>query len=290
MADWTHVEIDVDEETAESVGAALIDEGAAGIEERAAGDGVVTVVAYFASPPDVDTLAAALVATPGVEQSRRSALRVGATPERDWLELWKAGFEPVPIGERLLVVPSWRRDEATRFPDRIAIEVDPGMAFGTGTHETTRLCLEWLDEEWRGGSMLDVGTGTGILAIAARLLAPESLVVGVDVDPIAIDVARENATINGVEETLRLEVATPEAVDGSFEVVVANLTADVIILERDNLTARVSGAGTLVVSGVLDVQEGDVVASLAEVGFRATTRGARGEWVRVAFERIRVER
>src|ERR1051325_5813108 len=112
--DWIQLEIDFAADVAESAGSALIDAGAVGIEERPRDDDVVTLVAYFAERPD-----------------------------EDWLASWKRGFEPFPIGERLVVVPSWRRDEAYGFTERVAIEIDPGMAFGTGTHETTRLCLEW---------------------------------------------------------------------------------------------------------------------------------------------------
>ena len=285
MADWTHVEVDVASDVAETAGAALIDVGAIGVEERDIGEGVVTIVAYFETLPDQETIAAALAGAHGVEQARRSGLRVGSTPEADWLELWKRGFEPLPVGDRLLVVPSWKRDTAAVFRNRIHIEVDPGMAFGTGTHETTRLCLEWLDEAWHGGSILDVGTGTGILAFAAALLAPGCRVVGIDVDPLAIDVARENAAINRVDRSVELVVGEAESLDELFDTVIANLTADVISAIAPTLADRVKPGGTLVVSGVLAEQRDGVEGDLRAHAFALLSARQKGEWVALVLRR-----
>src|SRR5512143_2833044 len=117
------------------------------------------------------------------------------------------------------------------------------MAFGTGTHETTRLCLEWLDANWSGASLLDVGTGTGILAIAAALLAPTARIVAVDVDALAVEIAIENAEINVVDERIEFETCGPEAVEGEFDAVLANLTADVILNLQEHLVARTRPGG-----------------------------------------------
>jgi ribosomal protein L11 methyltransferase len=284
MRDWTNVEVDVEVDVAETAGSALIDAGAMGIEERDLGDGVVTLVAYFERAPDTDALAAALATAPGVEAARRSGLRFGSTPDADWLEIWKRGFEPVPIGDRLLVVPSWKRDAAASFVDRVHIEIDPGMAFGTGSHETTRLCLEWLDEAWQGGSLLDIGTGTGILAFAAELLAPGSRVVGIDVDPLAIEVARENAAINGVENRVELRVGGADSIDERFDTVLANLTADVISAITRSLADRVGPGGTLVVSGVLAEQREGVAQDVEANGFALESVRHSGEWVALVFQ------
>jgi ribosomal protein L11 methyltransferase len=279
MGDWAHIEVDVAAEAAETASSALIDAGATGVEERDAGEGSVTLVAYFPARPDPDVVAAFLAAAPGVEAGRRSGLRPGTTPDKDWLELWKRGFEPTPIGARLLVLPSWKQLDARSHPDRALLQVDPGMAFGTGTHETTQLCLTWLDESWHGGELLDVGTGTGILAIAAAVLARETHAVGVDVDPLAIEIARENAAINGVEARVELRVGGADAATETFDAVVANLTADVLVRIAADLEARVRPGGTLVVSGVLVEQEGDVARAIEDRGLVVESVRRQGEWI-----------
>jgi len=163
------------------------------------------------------------------------------------------------------------------------IEIDPGMAFGTGTHETTRLCLEWLDANWRGDSLIDVGTGTGILAIAAALLAPGAEIVAIDVDSVAVDVARENADLNGVLDRIRFQAAGPEAIDGSYDVVLANLTADVIQSVAGPLVALARPGGRLVVSGVLAEQESWLTSDLVARGLDLVSRDGAGEWVAMVF-------
>lgn len=288
-AGWPFVEVDGPAEAAEALGVALFDAGSTGIEQRDLDGGRVRLVAYFSAPPNVEEVAARIVAAPGIaaEVARAAAesARTGATPDDDWLRIWKRGFEPTPIGRRLLVFPSWKREQADAFADRTRIEVDPGMAFGTGTHETTRLCLEWLDERWRGDSLLDVGTGTGILAIAAALLEPSSRVVAIDVDPIAVGVARENAETNGVADRVEIDASGPESVAGEFDVVLANLTADVILAVAPALLARTRSGGALVLSGVLADQADGVVAEMEAAGLALELRRGAGEWVALAMRR-----
>lgn len=287
--EWPFVELDVDSVDAELVSASLLDLGSTGVEERPANDGRATIVAWFAATPDLAELAAALASArtldADVARAAASTLRAGSTPDDDWLKLWKRGFEPTPVGSRLLVFPSWKRDEALAIPGRTRIEVDPGMAFGTGTHETTRLCMEWLDANWRGGSLLDVGTGTGLLAIAAVRLEPATRAVACDVDPIAIEVAKENAGLNGVADSIAFDVCGPDGVEGQFDVVLANLTADVILFVRDALFARTRPGGTLVLSGVLVEQAAGVVAEMTALGMSLEWRRDAGEWSGIAMKR-----
>ncbi len=286
--EWPYVEIDVPDEVADVIGSVLVDLGSNGVEQRDLGQRTSTLVAYFDAAPSLAAIARAVRQTHGVAadmaSSAASTLRAGSVPDDDWLRLWKRGFEPTAIGRRLLVYPSWRRDDAMRVEGRVRIEVDPGMAFGTGTHETTRLCLEWLDDHWTGESLLDVGTGTGILAIAASLLLPEARIAGIDVDPVAIDVARENAQKNSVANRIDLRVAGPADVDERFDVVLANLTADVIESACDALVALLADEGTLVVSGVL-LDQGDSVADLfSQRGLAVASRSSAGEWVALALQ------
>jgi len=278
MTDWPKVEVEVDADAADDVGAELLDAGATGVEQQDLDGGGVRLVAYFPAPPELGDIALRLAPYPGV----RSAPVGGSTPDDDWLKVWKRGFEPIPIGRRLLVLPSWKRDRAAEFPGRVRIEIDPGMAFGTGTHETTRMCLEWLDEHWHGGTLLDVGTGTGILAMAAALLEPESTVVAVDVDPVAIDVARENAASNRAGQ-IEFAVGGPGRVSGLFDAVLANLTADVILRESDPLLGRLRPGGALVLSGILLQQAEDVAAAFAAEGLEITWRREQGEWTAFAL-------
>lgn len=158
------------------------------------------------------------------------------------------------------------------------------MAFGTGTHETTRGCLEMLEKYWRGGSLLDVGTGTGILAIAAIKLAPGSRVIGFDVDPEAIEVACENAAINGVANDIEIEVNKLSSFHGQeFDVALANLTADVIIPLAPEFSQVLKPQGALIVSGILREQGDDVISALEKQGFKSVEEKPDGEWVTFAL-------
>lgn len=278
MTEWPKIEVDVDAEVADDVGAELLDAGAMGVEQQDLPGGGARLVAYFSEAPPIESIADRLARMAGV----RSAPVAGATPDDDWLRIWKRGFEPIPIGRRLLVLPSWKRDLADNFSGRARIEIDPGMAFGTGTHDTTRMCLEWLDEHWHGGTLLDVGTGTGILAIAAVLLEPESQVVAVDVDPVAVEVARENAAANRAAQ-VTFAVGGPGDVGGRFDVVMANLTADVIVSVIAPLLDRLLPGGALVLSGILLDQGQWVVDAFTREELDVVWKRESGEWMAIAL-------
>lgn len=196
--------------------------------------------------------------------------------DEDWLESWKSQFTPVEIG-RFFVRPSW-----SAAPGRgVEIVLDPGMAFGTGLHPTTRQCLEAVGEmDLAGRSVLDVGTGSGILAIGAAK-GGAARVVGVDVDPLAVRAATENAQRNGV----RVEVREGSAADveGAFDVVLANLVADVLVAIATDLRARVGPHGTLVCAGIVQEKEERVVRALSDAGLRVSGRDQRDDWVRLTL-------
>ncbi len=246
----------------------------------------VTLRAYFDSAPDAEKLREQilrnlkLIDLPEFALRRITSLTVA---DQDWLAEWKKGYEPIAIGRRLLICPSWKREQAQNT-DRVVIEIDPGMAFGTGTHETTRGCLEMLEKYWSGGSLLDVGTGTGILAIAANKLQPGSRVTGFDVDPEAVEVALENAAINGVADEIEIEVNKLSSFHGQeFDVVLANLTADVIIPLAHEFPLVLKPQGALIVSGILREQADDVRASLESRNFSVIEMKPDGEWVTIAL-------
>ncbi|MFN6201653.1 MAG: 50S ribosomal protein L11 methyltransferase [Acidobacteriota bacterium] len=240
----------------------------------------ITLRAYFDTPPDAAAIRAAILNELGHQGVPATALhRVESLTiaDQDWLAEWKKGYEPVEIGERLLICPSWKREKVAGT-SRLIIEIDPGMAFGTGTHETTRGCLEMIEKYWQGGSLLDVGTGTGILARAAARLHPGARVVGFDNDPEAIEVANENAAINGLTDDLELEVNRLSAYAGQeFDLVVANLTADVIIPLAADFPTVMRPGSFLILSGILREQEEQVKKALDQFTWREAKPD--NEWV-----------
>jgi ribosomal protein L11 methyltransferase len=177
--------------------------------------------------------------------------------DTDWVRSTQAQFPPTQISPRLWVVPTWHEP-----PDPAAINVrlDPGVAFGTGTHPTTRLCLAWLDAALvPGSSVLDYGCGSGILAVAAALLGAGE-VLGTDIDPQAVEAARLNAEANGARARFVLPAALPA---GSFDAVVANILSNPLKVLAPALLARVAPGGALVLSGVLERQAEEVIAAYA---------------------------
>ena len=175
-------------------------------------------------------------------------------PDADWVKLTQAQFEPINVGERLVIVPTWHRDQA-QSAERVRIELDPGLAFGTGSHPTTHLCLKWLQTDMPVGSrLLDYGCGSGILAIAAKLLGAQA-VVGVDIDQQAVDSSRFNAQANGVDVQAMLP---DELAAGTFDVVMANILSNPLKVLAPMLSNRVNVGGHLVLSGILARQAQEV--------------------------------
>jgi ribosomal protein L11 methyltransferase len=192
----------------------------------------------------------------------------------DWVEQWNASLQPIDVGNRLTILP--RPGEAPA--GRIALIIEPGRAFGTGHHESTRLALAGLDGALQAGDrVLDVGTGSGILALAAARLGA-SRVVAVDIDEEAVEVARANLDAQEGGERVSLSVGSdPARIAGEFEVVVANIQADVILTMLDGLAARLAPAGTLVLSGILAGDESTIDVALSAHGITATWTHE-GEW------------
>ena len=263
----------------EAVEYALMEAGALGTEGdvSAGADGLVRVAGYFEAPPEVERVRGALgeaLRVYGLASSDVREMKFREVEGRDWLAEWKKGWRPVEVG-RFVVAPPWSEDGEDG--GRLRIVVEPGMAFGTGTHETTRLCLAAVEKHFGGGSFLDVGTGTGILAIAAAKLNRSARVEACDTDPLAVSVAEENARLNGVAERITFRVGSVEETTASADLVCANLTADVILPLLPALVGVT--CGRLVLSGILTTQVPQVAARLVELGVGDYEIIRDGEWV-----------
>lgn len=290
MKVWHSLEIEIARVAESAAATQLWAHQTTGIEvsEDPAQPEKVVLRAYFDAAPDHEAIRREILhglthlALPESALIRIDALTIA---DQDWLAEWKKGYEPVPIGERLIICPSWKR-ESLGTTSRLIIEIDPGMAFGTGTHETTRGCLEMIEKHWQGGALLDVGTGTGILALAALRLHPSSRVTGFDNDPEAIEVALENAAINHLAEEVELEVNRLSAYAGQeFDTVVANLTADVIIPLAPEFPSVMKSGAILILSGILLEQEKDVITAISP-GFSVVETKHDGEWVTITAQRV----
>ena len=177
--------------------------------------------------------------------------------EEDWRNNWKQYFRPLAVGERLMIVPSWYENYDTQ--GRIALNIDPGLAFGTGGHETTRLCLEMCEKYMKAGdSVLDVGCGSGILGIAA-LLCSAGRAVGVDIDEKAVETARENAAVNGVDDRYTaIHGSFTDKVEGKYDIVLANIVADAILFLSRGVADFMKKDAVYIVSGIIDTRAEEV--------------------------------
>lgn len=230
--------------------------GEPGMPPPSAGWQRSVVTALFADE-DVATEAATLLLAQDWAQEKVHVQAMRPVVEQDWVRLTQSQFEPIPIGERIWVVPSWHD---APDPDALVLELDPGLAFGTGSHPTTRLCMEWLEQSVKPGqSVLDYGCGSGILAILAKKCGANP-VIGIDIDPQAVESARQNSERNRAEVTYGLPDACPE---GEFDIVVANILSNPLKLMASMLASKVKPGGRIALSGVLARQADEVAAVYA---------------------------
>ncbi len=206
----------------------------------------------------------------------------------DWSTSWKANFKPLRVGQRLLIVPSWENVQPR--PGDIVLHLDPGMAFGTGGHETTRLCLELLEQIMDDmpllltPAVLDLGTGSGILAMAAVQLGA-GRVCAVDIDPQAVEVARENLAANGLSEQVECSTTPLESMTENFDVILANILAEELVRLAPFLAERLNPGGSLVLSGILAEKEGLVRSGFARLPLTYLTTLQAGEWVALHYRK-----
>lgn len=183
--------------------------------------------------------------------------------EEDWLNNWKQYFNPIAVGERLLIRPTWR--DKYDAGDRVVLNLDPGLAFGTGTHETTRLCLETIERYIKpGDKMLDVGCGSGILSVAGILLGAHSA-LGVDIDEMAVKTANENARLNNVEDRFTAICGNlTDKVSGTYDIVVANIVADAIMALSAGVSSFMTKDTVYITSGIIESRTDEVKRALSE--------------------------
>ncbi len=313
---WTEVTITIAEEAIEMITNYFHEHGAGGVTIEESGslnrprdtslgqwyelplnnipEGEAVIQAYYSDPSQVADIVQGLESF--VAELRTYPIAVGKAEistrevkEEDWANGWKQYFKPVAITERMVVKPTWEDYQAK--PGEIVLELDPGMAFGTGTHATTALCLETLEQTIKPGmKVIDVGTGSGILAIAAAKLGASS-VLALDLDPIAVSSALENVKLNEMDEQIEvlhsdlLQVlkADPAEALTKFQLpanlVVANILAEIILLFVQDVYDALESGGVYVVSGVIEKKRDDVHAGLEQAGFRIAQIKSDQDWV-----------
>jgi ribosomal protein L11 methyltransferase len=269
---FSALDVEIEPQACEAVEYALMEAGALGTETTDR-----SVTAYFAETPDRERVRNELFEALRIYDLPSSSVRdmnLRTVIDRDWLEEWKQSWQPVEIG-RFIIAPPW--SSLGDASNHLVIRIEPGMAFGTGTHETTCLCLDAIHKHYTGGSFLDVGTGTGILAIAAAKLFPEGRIEACDTDETAIAIARENAALNGVDQQINFWTGSIDDSTASADLVCANLTADVITRMMRALVGVT--CGKLILSGILETQLEMVQASLHENGIDEFEITQDGEWI-----------
>jgi len=281
---WQAIDATATDSAREAIEYGLMEAGAVGTESSTDGHAPISVRGYFENTLEIQSVRAVLLDALRIYHLPPELLidlRITEVPDRDWLAEWKKNWQPVEVG-RFIIAPPWIESESPAGPggfagDKIIIRIEPGMAFGTGTHETTRLCLKAIEKYFQGGSFLDVGTGTGVLAIAAAKICPIARVEGLDTDADAISIAKENAQINDVLEQIDFHVGSISDQTASAELVCANLTAATIV----ELLPLLLGAtcGHLVLSGILDSQIDLIQSRLFQLGAPVVEMAADGEWV-----------
>jgi len=298
-APWRQVVVDVDDALTEPITSTLLEQGALGVEVHddttrsmpgtlAALTGRATIVAPFSRVRGVEARVTAALAHVVSFFDGAGALEIAWNDlfAEDWNAAFKKEWKPLAISERVWIVPSWERDAFVTPERAVALYLDPGLAFGTGTHETTRLCARAIDAACASGpprSMLDVGTGTGILALSALALGVPR-VFGTDIDPVAVKAAQENARANGLADRAIFDESAADA-HGAHPLVVANILAEPLIALAPTIARAVLPSGRLHLSGLLADQARAVRAAYEQAGLTAIGQDDENGWVRLDFTR-----
>jgi ribosomal protein L11 methyltransferase len=303
--EWVKLAVNIEEDASEMISEILLESGAAGTQmiggknpetngygeilpAEAAGE--CRVCAYFPMDEELEgrvarvkerlagLLEVDLGFDPGTLQVQTESAR-----EEDWENEWKKYFKPQRVSDYIVIKPTW--EEYTPENDETVVEIDPGMAFGTGTHETTRMCIALLEEYLQAGDLvLDVGCGSGILSVAAAKLGAGS-VLALDLDSVAVETAEKNVALNDTGQTVRVirsDILSAVSRETRFNIVVANIIADVIVELNQTVLEYMKKPGIYICSGIIRERLDDVLASLKENGLRAIKILNMGEWCAVA--------
>lgn len=236
-------------------------------------------VHVYLPPHENPTEAVAFLSERYTAESIEHEIDVSVCRNQDWENNWKDYFRSLPVGEKLMIHPIW--DDDFEPGDRVVLDIEPGLAFGSGGHDTTKLCLETLEKYVDSDTtLLDVGCGSGILGVCGLLLGAQKA-VGVDIDPLAVKKAWENAELNGFNKTkyTAFEGNLTDKVSGKFNVVVANIVADVIIMFCKDVGAFMEDDAVFITSGIIDVRENDVLEAFQKYGFKVIERHESSGWL-----------
>ena len=275
IEDYSHLE----EEAWEIAHIDLID------EELLKKDRSTAKIHIYISPEENPAEAVAFLSERYTAENIWHTIETSACMTEDWINNWKKYFKPIPVGKKLLIRPTW--EEAENPEDRKILHLEPGLAFGTGTHETTRLCMELLEEYVKpGATLLDVGCGSGILSVAGLLLGADSA-VGVDIDELAVKTALQNAELNGVKDRFTGICGNlTEKVSGTFDVVAANIVADIVISLTGDVGRFMKPGAVYLMSGIIDTREQDVLKAL-EGRFQVIARREERGWIALAAKAVK---
>lgn len=251
------------------------------------GEDTAVVRAYFNVDEDINNLIAE------IEKKINDAKAFGVNiedykitnvvvDEEDWNTQWKKYYKPTKVGDKFIIKPLWEEYEAKE--GEIILHMDPGMAFGTGTHETTRMCLEAVEDYMRKDTtVFDIGTGSGILAIGSSKLGAKE-VIGVDLDIVAVNSAKENVGYNDLKNVTILHGNLMDVVEGNADIIVANIIAEVILILIDDVKKKLNDGGIFISSGIIKEKEAMVKEGLASKGFDILETRREGEWVCIVSE------
>lgn len=252
---------------------------------------IVTVSAYYADDEKLQDRLKQIENELAAVEERIGSFRFGnirfrSLSEKDWANEWKQYFHVTHVGESLVIKPSW--EEYTPKEGEHVIKIDPGMAFGTGTHHTTNMCMARLEKVLPANAeVFDVGTGSGILAIAAALLGAKS-VKAVDIDAVAVRVARENIADNGLEDKIEVkEGDLLRGTEGQADVIIANIIANIIIMLLKDIPGKLKDDGIFLASGIISDRRADVEAAAAEVGMKVDHVDEKGGWVVMQMSKVK---